>query len=312
MTNNNSYNDQASALIERFSQTRPMHANSLLLSIYGDTISPRSEHIWLGSLIKLVEPVGINQRLVRTSVFRLSEKGILKSMQSGRRSYYSLTNRAHRQFVSASKRIYASKPAPWDNQWRLVFTSLSDISMEQREIIRKELYWLGFNRITVGVYGHPVADIEDVKKLVQDLGMENNIVMLQAHASDAGHVPLANKLISQCFDLSDSSQQYDLLINDFQPLLDACTQDADLDPKLCFLIKTLLMHRYRHILLKEPDLPDELLPKNAISRRARVMTGQLYKILQPAADLYFSGICEQDGGLFPPPPAAYFERFKEI
>ncbi|WP_022951195.1 PaaX family transcriptional regulator [Leucothrix mucor] len=312
MTNNNSFNDKASELIERFSQTRPMHANSLLLSIYGDTISPRSENIWLGSLIKLVAPVGISQRLVRTSVFRLSEKGILQSMQSGRRSYYSLTNRAYRQFVSSSKRIYASKPAQWDQQWRLVFTSLNDITMEQREIIRKELYWLGFNRITVGVYGHPVADMEDVKKLVQDLGMEDNIVMLQASACDTEHVPLANTLISQCFDLSDSSQQYSLLIDDFQPLLDSCGDVATLEPKLCFLIKTLLMHRYRHILLKEPDLPDELLPSDAVSRRARKVTGQLYKILQPAADLYFSEICEQDGSVYPPPPASYFERFKDV
>lgn len=311
MPSKSSFASLASSLVDNFAKTRPIHANSLILTVYGDTICPRGDSIWLGSLIKLVEPLGINQRLVRTSVFRLSDKNVLQSKQLGRRSYYSLTDRAVRQFSSASKRIYASKPLDWDGQWRLVLTSLSDITTEQREAVRRELYWLGFNRITTGVYGHPTIDLNEVTKLAQEMGMKSDIAILQASATDAKHIPVANRLISQCIDLSPSNEKYTDLINDFQGILKAAKRESDLDPVLCFLVKTLLIHRFRHILLKEAELPKELLAKNAISRRARAMVGELYQEIQGPADNYFTEISETEGGTFSEATDSYYNRFKD-
>ena len=78
-------------LINDFRSRRPLRAGSLLTSVFGDAIAPRGGAVWLGSLINVLEPFGINQRLVRTSVFRLAKEGWLRSEQIGRRSYYSLT-----------------------------------------------------------------------------------------------------------------------------------------------------------------------------------------------------------------------------
>ncbi|WP_181389786.1 PaaX family transcriptional regulator [Leucothrix pacifica] len=306
-----SFTSLATSLVENFAKNRPIHANSLILTIYGDTVRAYGDSIWLGSLIKLVEPLGINQRLVRTSVFRLSEKSVLQSKQQGRRSYYSLTHRAVRQFASASKRIYAAKPLEWDGQWRLVMTSLGDISPEQRETVRKELHWLGFNRITTGVYGHPSIDLDEVKKLVRDMGLDNKVVILKASAMDAKHLPVSNRLLSQCIDLEPSNEKYAELIKDFQGILKAAKQETDLDPALCFLVKTLLINRFRIILLKEAELPDELLAKNAISRRARALVSELYQIIQAPADQYFIDISETEGGAFTQASDDYYSRFSD-
>ena len=311
MPSKSSFVSLASSLVDNFPKARPIHANSLILTIYADMICPRGGTIWLGSLIKLVEPLGINQRLVRTSVFRLSEKGVLSSKQLGRRSYYSLTDRAKRQLASASKRIYASKPLEWDGRWRLVLTSLGNITAEQRETFRKELYWLGFNRIASGAYGHPTIDLSEVKKLSQEMGMKSDIAILQASAMDAKHMPIANRLISQCIDLAPSTDKYTDLINDFQGILKAAKHESDLDPALCFLVKTLLIHRFRHILRKEAELPKELLPKNAISRRARKMVGELYQEVQGPADNYFAEVGETEGGKFPDAIGSYYSRFED-
>lgn len=312
MSAKSSFHTLANQLIDQFSKARPIHANTLILSIYGDTICPRGDSIWLGSLIKLVEPLGISQRLVRTSVFRLSEKSILQSKQVGRRSYYSLTERAFRQFASASKRIYAAEPLEWDGQWLLVFTSLGGLSTDQREIVRKELRWLGFNRITAGVYGHPTIELGEVQKLVREMGLEENIVVLHATAADPNLTPATNHLMSQCIDLKPSNTQYQKLIDDFQGILDAARHESNLDPALCFLVKTLLIHRFRLILLKEPELPSELLSENAISKYARDMIGELYQIIQAPADSYFSSISETEGGKFDKPSMAYYQRFHSM
>ena len=63
--------------------------------------------MWLGSLIKVLEPLGISHRLVRTAAYRLVQDGILTSEQEGRRSFYTLTADGRRQFEEASERIYS-------------------------------------------------------------------------------------------------------------------------------------------------------------------------------------------------------------
>src|SRR3546814_6876732 len=55
------------ALIER----DPPRAKSLCVTLLGDAIGPHGGSIWLSDLIELVTPLGINERLLRTSVFRL-------------------------------------------------------------------------------------------------------------------------------------------------------------------------------------------------------------------------------------------------
>ena len=52
-------------LVDNFRNRRPIRAGSLIITVYGDAILPRGGTVWLGSLINLLEPLGLNQRLVR-------------------------------------------------------------------------------------------------------------------------------------------------------------------------------------------------------------------------------------------------------
>ena len=98
-----------------FLESHTMRANSLIISVYGDAVAPHGGTVWLGSFIRLVAPLGLNPRMVRTSVFRLSKEKWLVSEQIGRRSYYSLTATGRRRFEHAYRRIYD------DARDRLVF-----------------------------------------------------------------------------------------------------------------------------------------------------------------------------------------------
>ena len=65
--------------------------------IFGDGLEPRGGEIWLSNLIALAQPLGVNERLVRTSVYRLAQENWLERTASGRRSYYGLTDAGQRQ-----------------------------------------------------------------------------------------------------------------------------------------------------------------------------------------------------------------------
>lgn len=306
----NAFNQAAHALIEQFVQTSPIHANSLIVTIYGDTICPHGGSIWLGSLIKLVKPLGVNERLVRTCVFRLSEKNILKSQQIGRRSFYSLTDKGLRQFSSAASRIYAPDLASWDGQWRLVITLLGELNPEQREQLRKELFWLGFTHITTGIFAHPTVDLAEVSALIKELQIEEHVAILQANTPEPDNIPVANRLIRQCFNTQAFDDEYTEFNEQFLPVLASALKTVEPDPELCFLIKILLVHKYRRILLREPELPKELVAVDSVSQQARTITAQLYGVIAPIADQYFKEVSECERGAFAEPPRAYYRRFK--
>ena len=148
-------------LVEDFCQQRPIRAGSLIITVYGDSIAPRGGTVWLGSLINILEPLGLNQRLVRTSVFRLAKEDWLISEQIGRRSYYSLTGSGRRRFEKAFKRVYAPVLPDWDGRWCIVLTS--QIDSELRKSVKEELGWLGFGNIAPGVMAHPTVDITELQ-----------------------------------------------------------------------------------------------------------------------------------------------------
>ena len=58
-------------LVDEFRSRPTLRAGSLITTVFGDAIAPRGGTVWLGSLIRALDGFGINERLVRTSVFRL-------------------------------------------------------------------------------------------------------------------------------------------------------------------------------------------------------------------------------------------------
>ena len=78
-------------LVTGFTSRKPMRSTSLIITVFGDVISCHGGVIWLGSLVKAMSLMGINDRLVRTSVFRLVKEDWLCAERVGRRSYYRFT-----------------------------------------------------------------------------------------------------------------------------------------------------------------------------------------------------------------------------
>ncbi len=62
------------ALLRHFRAQRPLRGGSLLITLFGDAIAPRGGAVTLGSLIRLAQPFGLTERLVRTSVARLARE----------------------------------------------------------------------------------------------------------------------------------------------------------------------------------------------------------------------------------------------
>ncbi len=296
-------------LLDAFRQRRPVRTKSLLMTIYGDSLEPHGGEVWLGSLIRLVEPLGINQRLVRTSVFRLTRENWLIARQRGRRSYYRLTERGRRQFGTAELRIYNDPPQAWDGEWRMVFVSAGELASAERDAIRQELSWQGFGMIAPDVFTHPTAALAPAQAMLDEMGLADRAILMHGRPLDSTERAATEAMVRRCWKLDAIEADYRDFIASFAPLLDAARQRDDLPPHECFLLRSLLIHDFRRVLLRDAQLPASLLPRDWAGQRARELTGSLYARIQARAEDHLMAHCETEDGGLPPANAEYARRF---
>jgi phenylacetic acid degradation operon negative regulatory protein len=287
---------------------RRVRANSLIITVYGDFIGAHGGTVWLGSVMRLVEPLGLNERMVRTSVYRLSQDKWLVSEQIGRKSYYSLTPSGRRRFEHAYRRIYHTPQESWNGEWQVVIMP-STLGAPLRDALRKELSWAGYGSVAAGVLAHPSADTETLLEILQDTGAHDKVVAMTAVSLGALSGRPLQALARECWNLEQIDATYREFADRFRPALRALRSARTLDPEQCFLMQTLTMHEFRRALLHDPQLPEQLLPSDWGGVVARQLCRDLYRITWPLAQQHLMAVCETPDGPLPPASAYFYERF---
>lgn len=285
-----------------------LRANSLLITIFGDSILPRGGNIWLGSLISLAQPFGISERLVRTGVYRLASEGWLEAQSKGRRAYYTLTPTGLATFADADRRIYAATPPDWDGHWRLV-QALPHVTQTQRQSLRRALKWHGFGQISPTVLAHPAASEDIVQNVLQRLDLETATLVFRAETAGFVSPNTLRAVAQEAWTLQSLNAEYAQFINNFSGLKKVADSTSELSDLDAFVLRTLLIHDYRRILLKDPQLPHDLLPETWNGDGARDLCGQLYRTIAGRAGAHLTGLMETYSGTIPGVPSSYGERF---
>jgi phenylacetic acid degradation operon negative regulatory protein len=292
-------------LVKEFRSRRTLRTGSLITTVFGDSIAARGGTVWLGSLINLMSDFGISERLVRTSVFRLVQDGWLQSSQIGRRSYYSLTEEGCERFAHATSKIYAEPTSDWDEKWYLVL--LVGLDAGKKELVRKELGWLGFAALTSNMLAHPAPDEAGLDAVLRRLGSADELIVMSAHT--IRNAMAMRKLAQASWNLAEIDAGYADFIKRFSPLITAYGKDANVLPKSAFMVRTLLIQEYRKVLLRDPLLPSELLPESWSGRAAYRLCRNLYRAVYTQADAYLSEVLETVDGPLPPVSDEFMQRF---
>jgi len=292
-------------LVTEFKSRRTVRAGSLITTVFGDAVAPRGGSVWLGSLIAAMQGFGISERLVRTSVFRLAKDGWLQSNQVGRRSYYGLTEEGRERFQQATHKIYGEPATTWSGEWCLIF--LTDLDAPVKENVRKELGWLGFGSLSTGVLAHPTPDMTDLDVTLRRLGVSDDLIVMRGLTviNDAS----VRQLARSGWNLDDIDDRYASFVERFRPLIAAHSKSGAVKPQTAFLIRTLLIQEYRKVLLRDPQLPAELLPANWHGSAAYQLCRNLYRAVYAPADEYLSTVMETANGPLPPPSGDFIQRF---
>ena len=255
-------NTRCTAWIADFLESDPPRSKSLVMTIFGDAIVPHGGTIWLGSLIELLAPFGVNDRLLRTSVFRLAQEGWLSSQRDGRRSAYTIRPEALARFERAYRRIYAPLVVHWDGSWTLVIGPAGSIGAAERGALRKELLWAGYGLISPGIFGHPASNAEALEDILVRNEVQGKLYV--CHTTELPGVstrPLRD-MVGDCWDLSEVMAGYEKFIASFQPLLTLLQEEPVFDAGAGL----------RHPLAADARLPPRAIARPATARRTAART----------------------------------------
>jgi len=291
------------AELKRLLRRRRVRAQSLIVTIFGDTVSQHGGSLWLGSLIETLAMFGIGERLTRTSVYRLVQDDWLEVDRVGRRSYYQLASHGQREYERAAQRIYSAGPPRWDGKWTLAV--LHDVPVGARESLRMSLLWNGFGQLAPGVFAHPSGDSRAARDLVGEMDLTSHVLIMKA-AIDA-QAPALTRLVHDKWELPDLANRYRRFVSDFVPIDELLPRAAD--DALAFFVRTLIVHEYRRVLLHDPDLPDELLPEGWPGRDAAALMRSMYRRVAERAADYIVRVMTNQSGVLPAPGPGFRQRF---
>jgi len=184
------------------SKLRPQ---SVVFALLAEHLLDRERALFSGSFIEVLRRLGIGEHATRSTLARMTRRGLLRSERRGRKSYFALTPRCTAILSDGRERIW--KLGAIDrtevDEWTLLTFSLPETRRRKRYDLRSRLIWAGFRPLQNGAWLAPRPF--DVRPLVTELALER-------HVRAFGIRPLpptdAAQVIGETFELDALAARY--------------------------------------------------------------------------------------------------------
>lgn len=272
--------------------TRPQ---DLIFTLYGDFLLGTGEPVWVGSLIRLMEPLGLSATNVRTVLSRMVAKGWLAAERAGRRSYYGLTSRGRRLLEEGAIRIYGPpRQEEWDGRWTVLAYSIPEDRRALRDRLRARLSWLGFGSLGNGLWLTPHDVREQARAVATELEVSEYLELFRGEY--AGFAS-PQRLVRALWDLDSLNVRYDAFVGRH---LDGCVRlraegPDSVAPRAAYESRFHLVHEYREFPLLDPFLPRPLQPADWAGECALSLFRHYHDLLEVPADRFVASVLETAG-----------------
>jgi phenylacetic acid degradation operon negative regulatory protein len=276
------------ALARVLQALRPPPAWSLIVTVYGDAVVPRGGSLWLGTLLQIMAAFGVGGGVVRTAMSRLASDGWLERTRIGRNSFYRLTAKGRVTFEAATERIYFAPPHAWDGRLRLAVLDEGD----DRAGRRAALEGLGFGQLAPGV----LVGLDDPRPT----GGATVLTAVDVPDEDG------RRLAARAWPLDRIADGYRRFLSAFGAAPRNGERLSDLES---LLLRVVLIHEYRRIILLDPLLPKTLLPQDWPGHEARELCAALYRSLLAPSERWLGAHGRNEDGPLPTPDERFHRRF---
>ncbi|SMH34112.1 PaaX family transcriptional regulator C-terminal domain-containing protein [Maritimibacter sp. HL-12] len=255
----------AEAAISALAQDAELRTWSLIVTIFGDLARAPGAEIPGPVLSAITARIGIKPEAMRVALHRLRKDDWLASRREGRVSHYGLTDAGRAESERATARIYAAGP-PNPSRWHLLLAGPMDPAARlEREGVQAAA---GYLCLAPGAWLGPGPAPADADGM---FAFEGEPVHLPEWLRDEIMPP---ELAAAYRDFAET------LAGAAKAL--PCGEIAALDRAA---LRVLVVHGWRRLVLRHPDLPDVFFPENWAGPRARAQVLRLLDRLgQPAIE----------------------------
>jgi phenylacetic acid degradation operon negative regulatory protein len=244
-------------LIARLYSNGRVRVWSLIITFFGDAVSPRGGEVSLSALTDAMALLRIEPGSVRTSMSRLTKEGWVAREREGRLSFYKLTPEGRSAFDAPTLRIYAGGPPQWNGDWTLVTVMPGSETALGNLLLTNEFVQIG----PASFLRAETAVSEDVDELLTGL------FVLRGKAAE-----FPRELL-RLWKLDELGGQYHGFISNWRKFED---KPRSFNPAEAMIARTLLIHDWRRIVLRDPALPSDLLPDDWAGTQALKLVRHIY------------------------------------
>ncbi len=176
---------------------------AIMLTFCAHYMLRRDEAVYSGSLIEVLGRVGISEHAARSTLSRMSARGLLERHRSGKRVYFALTDQAVAVLEEGGRRLGRAINRDWDGTWTLLGFSLPETRRAERHLLRSRLTWAGFGLLQSGLWIAPHA--VDVGRLLRGLDVVDHVKAFRASALPPSQV---SDMIADAWDLGEIARGY--------------------------------------------------------------------------------------------------------
>ncbi|MFT6656919.1 PaaX family transcriptional regulator C-terminal domain-containing protein [Maritalea sp.] len=262
----NASNTLIQPLIDHLHSDGRLRVWSVVITIFGDTIQPHGGTVAMSDLQTILSAMNVENGALRTAMSRLAKEGWVTRDKQGRHSFYKLSKAGLKSFIPATEKIYRATYSP--DPKSLVIAVGPDVIGHAREAQNALLGAFGGLQLRngVGFFADPSAKVLKQIEDAELLTIESDIQKLPDWVIDR-------------FELHELAADYLALMDRFAKLAAAGSSLQTLSPLEALAARTLLIHEWRRLILKQPPLPKHLLPKNWPGAECHKVVSETYLAL---------------------------------
>jgi phenylacetic acid degradation operon negative regulatory protein len=248
-----------------------LQPRQLIVTLYG--LYAREEHNWLSvaALVRLMADLGIDSQAVRSSVYRLKKRGILRSLAMAGAAGYALSADALAILKEGDARIFHGYRASVADGWVVAVFSVPERDRDKRHELRSRLTRLGFGTVAPGVWIAPRHVAAEAETVLARHGLGGYIDLFGSE--HLGFVTVSSK-IGDWWDLDELTTLYDAFTDRFGPVARR-VERRPLTDRESFAGYVPMLTAWRQLPYRDPGLPLELLPRPWSGETAAALFAEL-------------------------------------
>ncbi|MDX2482663.1 MAG: PaaX family transcriptional regulator C-terminal domain-containing protein [Pseudodonghicola sp.] len=212
---------------------------SIIVSLFGDLAQRPGDRLSGSALSRIIMPMGIKPEAIRVALHRLRKDGWIDSARSGRASAHFLTEFGRARSAEVSPRIYTRAPDTPTDWHLLIAEDGSGQSALDEMLLAADYFSLARN---VALAAGPAPEVG------------GEVMSFDVHARAVPDWVRARAcpgdLAASCRGLVDALQRAAALL----------PSGAEITPLQTATLRMMIVHRWRRVALRQPDLPAQFFP----------------------------------------------------